>query len=75
MDDERSADQLRPYRVRRDQPAGETVGYHHRPDGVDPPEARVVRVGQPPDSNGVYRARLTLRDPANGTWVPKARPP
>ena len=25
---------------------GEAVGYHHRPDGVDPPEARVVRLEQ-----------------------------
>ena len=53
---------------------GEAVGYPHRPDGVDPPEARVVRVVQPPDSNGVYRARVTLRDPANGTWIPKKSP-
>jgi hypothetical protein len=48
---------------------GEAVGYHHRPNGVDPPGARVVRVVQPPDSNGVYRARVTLRDPASGAWL------
>jgi hypothetical protein len=53
---------------------GEAVGYHHRPDGVDPPGARVVRVVQPPDSNGVYQARMTLRDPVSGTWVPKKSP-
>ncbi len=50
---------------------GEAVGYHHRPNGVDPPGARVVRVVQPPDSNGVYRARVTLRDRASGAWIPK----
>jgi hypothetical protein len=53
---------------------GEAVGYHHRPDGVDPPGARAVRVVQPPDSNGVYRARVTLRDSASGTWIPKKAP-
>jgi hypothetical protein len=53
---------------------GEAVGYHHRPDGVDPPEARLVWVVQPPDWNGVYRARVTLRNQANGTWVPKKSP-
>ena len=53
---------------------GEAVGYHHRPNGVDPPGARVVRVMQTPDSNGVYRARVTLRDPSSGTWIPKKAP-
>jgi len=53
---------------------GEAVGYHHRPNGVDPPGARVVQVVQPPDLNGVYRARVTLRDPANGAWIPKKGP-
>jgi hypothetical protein len=53
---------------------GEAVGYHYRPNGVDPPGARVVRVVQPPDSNGVYRARVTLRDPASGAWLPKKAP-
>jgi hypothetical protein len=53
---------------------GEAVGYHHRPNGVDPPGARVVRVVQPPDSNGVYRARVMLRDPASGTWISKKAP-
>jgi hypothetical protein len=50
---------------------GEAVGYHHRPNGVDPPGARVLRIVQPPDANGVYRARVELRDPANSRWVDK----
>ena len=50
---------------------GEAVGYHHRPNGVDPPGAKVLRVTQPPDANGVYRARVALSDPANGEWVDK----
>jgi EndoU nuclease-like protein len=50
---------------------GEAVGYHHRPNGIDPPGARVLRVTQPPDANGVYRARVALRDPATGEWIDK----
>jgi hypothetical protein len=50
---------------------GEPVGYHHRPNGVDPPGAKVIRIIQPPDANGVYRARVALRDPADGEWIDK----
>ncbi|MGH7031443.1 MAG: EndoU domain-containing protein [Stellaceae bacterium] len=50
---------------------GEAVGYHHRLNGVDPPGARVRRIVQPPDANGVYRARVALRDPSTGAWVDK----
>jgi hypothetical protein len=50
---------------------GEAVGYHHRANGVDPPSARVLRIVQPPDIDGVYRARVALRDPASGQWIDK----
>jgi hypothetical protein len=50
---------------------GQAVGYHHRPNGVDPPGAKVLRVTQPPDAAGVYRARVALHDPASGQWVDK----
>jgi hypothetical protein len=50
---------------------GEAVGFHHRANGVDPPGARVRRVVQPPDGNGVYRARVALRDPESGQWIDK----
>jgi hypothetical protein len=53
---------------------GEAVGYHHRPNGVDPPDARVRQIVQPPDGNGVYRARVALRDPATGGWIDKKAP-
>lgn len=53
---------------------GEAVGYHHRPNGIDPPEAKVVAIVQPPDANGVYRARVSLRDPATGEWLSKKAP-
>jgi Bacterial EndoU nuclease len=50
---------------------GEAVGYHHRPNGINPPGARVLRIVQPPDANGVYRARVAVRDPASGEWIDK----
>ncbi|MBV8736940.1 MAG: EndoU domain-containing protein [Alphaproteobacteria bacterium] len=50
---------------------GEAVGYHHRPNGIDPPGARVLRITQPPDANGIYSARVALRDPATGEWIDK----
>jgi hypothetical protein len=50
---------------------GEAVGYHHRPNGIDPPGAKVMRIVQPPDANGVYRARVALRDPMSGEWLDK----
>jgi len=53
---------------------GEAVGYHHRPNGVDPPGARVRQMVQPPDASGVYRARVALRDPATGGWIDKKAP-
>jgi EndoU nuclease-like protein len=53
---------------------GEAVGYHHRISGMDPPGARVERIVQPPDANGVYRARVALRDPVSGDWIDKKTP-
>jgi len=50
---------------------GEAVGYHHRPNGLNPPGAQVLRIAQPPDARGVYRARVALRDPATDAWVQK----
>jgi len=50
---------------------GEPVGYHHRLDGIDPPGARVLSIVQPPDANGIYRARVALRDPLTGAWLDK----
>jgi hypothetical protein len=53
---------------------GQAVGYHHRPKGTDPDSARVLQVIQPPDPNGVYRARVSIRDPATGAWIRKKAP-
>jgi filamentous hemagglutinin len=31
----------------------------------------VLRIVQLPDANGVYRARVALRDPVSGEWIDK----
>ena len=53
---------------------GEAVGYHHRPGGVDPDGARVLRIMQPPNGDGVYRAFVAIRDPVSGLWIRKKVP-
>ena len=53
---------------------GEAVGYHHRAHGVDPGSARVVEIVQSPDAQGVYRARVEIRDAVTGAWVRKKAP-
>jgi hypothetical protein len=53
---------------------GEAVGYHHRPNGVDTDGTRVLQIIQPPNPNGVYRARVAIRDPATGVWIRKKAP-
>jgi transglutaminase-like putative cysteine protease len=53
---------------------GEAVGFHHRPHGVDPAGARVLRIVQGPDAHGVYRARVAIRNGANGAWIDKRAP-
>jgi hypothetical protein len=53
---------------------GEAVGYHHRPNGVDPPGARVVQIVASPNASGVYRARVAIRDPSTGRWIDKKAP-
>src|SRR5438876_9172068 len=53
---------------------GEAVGYHHRANGVDPPSARVLRIVQPPDRDGVYRAQVAIGDSTTGAWVRKKAP-
>jgi hypothetical protein len=53
---------------------GDAVGYHHRPNGLDPPGARLLRIVQPADGSGVYRAIVALQDPDTGAWVRKKAP-
>ncbi|MGC2201227.1 MAG: EndoU domain-containing protein [Stellaceae bacterium] len=52
----------------------EAVGYHHRPNGIDPVGARLLQIVQPPDEHQVYRGRVAIRDRRSGVWVQKKAP-
>lgn len=43
---------------------GEPTGFHSRPDGLDPPNARVERLRDGPNAVGVYTATVEVRDGA-----------
>ena len=47
------------------------VGFHSRPDGEDPPGARVVRVRDGPNRAGVYTADIEIWDVQDGRWESK----
>jgi len=44
---------------------GDTTGFHSRPGGVDPPNARVISQGAP-DAAGVYEATVEITNPTTG---------
>lgn len=48
---------------------GKPVGFHARPGGRDPANARLVRVLDRPNRAGVYTADVEIRD--GGRWLPK----
>ncbi len=50
---------------------GKPVGFHSRPQGVDPEGARVVKVLDGPNGLGVYVAQVEIRDPDSGRWLSK----
>lgn len=42
--------------------SGQPTGFHSRPDGQDPADARLKRLRQQPNSLGVYTAQIEIRD-------------
>ena len=50
---------------------GLAVGYHHRANGRDVRTARLVRVVSKANGQGVYVARVEIRNPS-GQWVSKS---
>lgn len=50
---------------------GEAVGFHDRPGGVDPAEARMMRQVEAPDANGVCTGKVEIKRPSTGDWVAK----
>jgi hypothetical protein len=51
---------------------GLAVGYHHRPNGQDSNNVRLVKITGLPNNQGVYVGRVEIRNPANGQWISKA---
>ncbi len=50
---------------------GKPTGFHSRPGGIDPRNARLVKIMSPPDRSGVYTARVEIRDLKTGRWKRK----
>jgi hypothetical protein len=48
---------------------GRPVGFHSRPGGVDPSTARLVRIRDKPNNQGVYTAMIEVRD--GSRWLEK----
>jgi hypothetical protein len=51
--------------------SGRPVGFHSRPVGQDPSHARVVQRLDGPNAEGVYVARVAIREPGSETWLEK----
>jgi hypothetical protein len=49
---------------------GQPVGFHSRPGGQDPAGARLVRILDSPNGDGVYTAEVEIRNAA-GNWLSK----
>lgn len=51
--------------------SGKPVGFHSRPFGTDPQNARVEKVLGKPNRKGVYTARVEILDPQTNQWKEK----
>ncbi len=47
------------------------TGFHSRPGGKDPQHARLNKLLSPPNSSGVYTARVEVYDPQDRRWKEK----
>ena len=50
---------------------GKAVGFHDRPGGIDPADARMTQQVKAPDANGIYTGKVEIRDPSASSWVAK----
>jgi hypothetical protein len=50
---------------------GQAVGFHARPDGIDPPGSRMTQQVGLKNPQDVYIGKVEIRDPATGNWVAK----
>lgn len=50
---------------------GAAVGFHHRSNGKNSINGRMVRITGLPNSQGVYVGRVEIRNPVTGQWISK----
>jgi hypothetical protein len=50
---------------------GRPTGFHSRPGGKDPQHARLNKLLSPPNSSGVYTAKVEIYDPREKHWKEK----
>jgi len=50
---------------------GQAVGFHARPDGIDPPNSKMVELIHKPNTQGVYVGKVEVRESVTTRWVPK----
>jgi Bacterial EndoU nuclease len=51
---------------------GKAVGFHARPERIDPPGSRMTEQVGLTNPDGVYQGRVEILNPATGNWVPKS---
>ncbi|MEV6350215.1 EndoU domain-containing protein [Actinoplanes sp. NPDC051851] len=50
---------------------GRSAGFHHRPDGIDPPGAKLIKVTRRDQRTGVYEGEVAMQNRSTGEWKQK----
>ncbi|MDG4778216.1 EndoU domain-containing protein [Micromonospora sp. WMMD961] len=50
---------------------GRASGWHHRPGGIDPPGAKLLKVTRRDTRTGVYNGRVAFQNRRTGAWREK----
>lgn len=50
---------------------GRASGWHHRPGGVDPPGAKLIKVTRRDPRTGVYNGKVAMQNRRTGEWQEK----
>ena len=50
---------------------GKAVGFHSRPDGIDPAGSRMTQQVESPNQHGIYVGKVEVFDATKGQWIPK----
>ncbi|MDK2126921.1 RHS repeat-associated core domain-containing protein, partial [Parachitinimonas caeni] len=58
--------------VRQKKNGLKAVGFHHRGSIGSDSGARITRITDAPNAQGIYRAKVEIKDPTSGQWVTKS---